>query len=83
MKTKGIVSANDWDTGVSGESSSEKAQKIVEYLGTLAKGEGAMMVAIKEGTGLKWPYSAVKVLVKAKTVEQKKVGKALAYRLRK
>ena len=79
---KGIISAKDWDKGIAGETSSAKATKVLKYLESLSMGAAAPMSAIKEGSGLTWPYSTVKALVKSKTVEQKKLGKALYYRIK-
>ena len=77
---KGVVSAQDWDKGTTGASQSDKAAKVLVYLEGLEKGAGAFMPAIAAGTGLKWPYSTVKALVKSGAVQEKKLGKALAYR---
>ena len=77
----GIVSEAEWNDGASQASDSAKAAKVVAFLGTLGR-SGAKMPAIAKGTGLKWPYSTVKALQKAGAVEAKKVGKAMAYRLK-
>ena len=80
-KITGVISAQDWENGSSSGNDSEKAAKVLVYLGTLAKGEAASMKAIKENAGMKWPYSTVKALVKLGTVAEKKIGKKNYFRV--
>ena len=82
QKGKGIVSAKEWDSGSSTTNGTEKATKVLSFLETLEKNAGANMKAIAKGTGLTWPYSTVQALVKAGTVEEKKIGKAKFFRVK-
>lgn len=79
---KGVISAKDWDAGVGTSTGTEKASKVIRFLESLEKGEAAKMTAIKAGSGLTWPYSTVKALIKVGAVEEKKLGKALFYRMK-
>ncbi len=79
---KGVISAKDWDAGVGTSTSTEKASKVLSFLETLETGEAAKMTTIGVGSGLKWPYSTVRALVKAGAVEEKKLGKAKYYRMK-
>jgi hypothetical protein len=80
--TQGVISAKEWDAGVGTTTSTEKAAKVIRFLESLEENAAAKMTAIATGSGLKWPYSTVKALVKAGTVEEKKLGKAKYYRLK-
>jgi len=77
----GIVSEEEWNNGAGKSTDSEKAVRVIAYLTTLGR-NGAKMTAIAKGTGLKWPYSTVVAMVKAGTLEAKKIGKAKAYRVK-
>lgn len=79
MSVKGVISEEDWDNGTSASGSIEKSSAVISYLGTV---HAAKMSAIALGTKLKWPYSTVQALVKAGTLERKKIGKAYFYRLK-
>lgn len=78
---KGIITEKEWKAGTSSSSSPEKAAKVLTFLKTLGA-NGANMTAIKEGSGLKWPYSTVQALLKAGTLEKKKIGKANFFRMK-
>jgi hypothetical protein len=80
MATKKI-SEEEWASGKTAGSSAQKASAILVAFTGLGKG-AINMEAIREASGLKWPYSTVKALVKAGTLEQKKLGKALYYRIK-
>ena len=79
--TKGIITEKEWTSGTSSSTSPEKASKVLSFLQTLGK-KGANMNAIAQGSGLKWPYTTVRNLVKVGTLEEKKIGKANFFRIK-
>lgn len=81
-KSKDRISEDEWNDGKSATGNVEKASAIIQVLEKVTPG-ALSMKAIKERTGITWPYSTVKALVKSKTLEQKKIGKALYYRLQR
>lgn len=81
-KSKGVISEQEWNSGVNASGDSEKAAKVVVVLEKVGKG-GMNMVQIGLESGLKWPYSTVQTLLKAGTLEKHKVGKANYFRVRK
>lgn len=78
---KGIITEKEWTAGTASSTSPEKAAKVLTFLKSLGA-KGANMVAIAEGSGLKWPYTTVQNLLKAGTLEKKKVGKANFFRMK-
>lgn len=81
-KVKGVISEEEWGEGKSAGGSMEKASAVLKVLQEVKEG-AVTMEYIQRKCGLKWPYSTVKALVKAGTIEQKKIGKALFYRLKR
>ena len=81
-KAKGAISETEWNRGRSAAGSPEKAGAIIEALEEVAPG-ALSMAAIGQKSGITWPYSTVKELVKSGTLEQKKIGKAMYYRLKR
>lgn len=80
-KSKGVISEKEWASGVSATGDAEKATVILKAIESAGRG-GMNMVRIGLESGLKWPYSTVKALEKAGTLEVKKVGKANYFRIR-
>jgi len=80
-KSKGVVSEQEWTSGVSASGDAEKATAILAVLEKVGKG-GMNMARIGLESGLKWPYSTVKALEKAGTLEFTKIGKANYFRIR-
>lgn len=80
-RSKGVISEQEWATGVSTSTDSEKAAKVLKALKEVGRG-GMTMDAIKAASGLKWPYSTVQALKKLGTLEVNKVGKANYFRIK-
>lgn len=80
-KSKGVISEKEWSQGVNASGDVEKATAILAALEKAGKG-GMNMDRIGLESGLKWPYSTVKALVKAGTLEVKKIGKANYFRIK-
>jgi predicted transcriptional regulator len=76
----GRITEGDWDTGVSA-SSAENTEAVFEAIQKEGKG-GVDQEEIKEVTGLKYLYTALKDLVEANRIEKKKIGRRLYYRAR-
>lgn len=81
-KSKGVISEKEWSQGVSASGDVEKAGAILAVLEKEGRG-GMNMARIGLESGLKWPYSTVKALVKAGTLEVKKIGKANYFRIKR
>ena len=81
MVSKGVISEKEWSSGVSAAGNVEKAAAILKVLEGAGRG-GMNMSRIGLESGLKWPYSTVQALVKAGTLEKKKVGKANYFRIK-
>lgn len=77
---KGVISADEWDSGTAGASDSEKARSILEALGKVGRG-GMNTSGLEEATGIKWLYNPIKKLFEAGKIEKKKVGRGNFYRL--
>ena len=80
-KAKGVVSEAEWNAGRSAAGDVEKAGAILVALKEVGKG-GMNMEQIGKAAGIKWPYSTVVALVKAGTLEVKKIGKANYFRIK-
>ena len=81
-KSKGVVSEQEWNSGVSASGSPEKASAILKVLEDVGTG-GSTMAHIGLKAGIRWPYSTVRALVKAGTLEVKKIGKANYFRIKR
>ena len=81
-KSKGVISEKEWSQGVSASGDVEKATQILAALEKEGRG-GMNMARIGLESGLKWPYSTVRAMVKAGTLEVKKVGKANYFRIKR
>lgn len=79
-KKKGVISAEEWDTGLAGASDSEKDAAIIAELKKVGRG-GMNTSGLEEATGIKWLYGPIKRLYEAGVLEKKKVGRGNFYRL--
>ena len=79
-KNKGVVSADDWDSGTGSGSASEKEQAVLNVLYEAGRG-GMNQAGLKEATGEKWLYAAIKKLFEAEKLEVKKISRSKFYRL--
>ena len=80
MAKKGVISAEQWDTGVSGASDSEKDAAILRELKKVGRG-GMNTSGLEEATGIKWLYGPLKRLFEAGVLEKKKVGRDNFFRI--
>lgn len=80
VKKKGVISAEEWDSGIAGASTSEKEMAILRVLGEVGRG-GMNSAGIEEATKIKWLYGPIKALFAAGAIERKKVGRGYFYRI--
>ena len=79
-KKKGVISADDWDTGAGSGSASDKEQAILYVLYDAGRG-GMNQRGLDEATGMKWLYGPIMKLFAAEKLEVKKIGRSKFYRL--
>ena len=81
-KKKGIISAEQWDSGVAPSSSSEKRVAVLAELEKVGRG-GMSIAGLEEATGMKWLYGLITndLFKKEGILERKKVGRGFFYRL--
>jgi len=79
-KKKGVISADEWDSGRATASNSEKEQAIIKALEKVGRG-GMNSSGLGEETGIKWLYGPIRKLFEAGTLERKKVGRGFFYRI--
>jgi len=79
-KKKGVISADEWDSGLAGASDSEKEQAILDELKKVGRG-GMNSSGLEEATKIKWLYGPIKKLFDKGTIERKKVGRGFFYRI--
>lgn len=79
-KRKGVISADEWDSGTTSASEGEKEQAVIEALKTVGRG-GMNSPGLEEATGIKWLYGPIKKLFQKGVLERKKVGRGFFYRL--
>jgi len=80
VKKKGVISADEWDSGSATASDSEKEMAIIVALEKVSRG-GMNSPGLEEATGIKWLYGPIKKLFEAGVIERKKVGRGYFYRL--
>lgn len=79
-KKKGVISADEWDSGSATASDSEKEHAIIAALKGVGRG-GMNSSGLEEATKIKWLYGPIKKLFERGTIERKKVGRGYFYRL--
>lgn len=79
-KTKGVISADDWESGSAPASESEKAAAVLMHLDKTYPG-GMNTAGLEEATKVKWLYGTVKALYESGKIERKKIGRGFFYRI--
>ena len=79
-KKKGVISAEEWDSGSATASDSEKEAAILAELKKVGRG-GMNSSGLEEATKIKWLYGPIKKLFERGAIERKKVGRGYFYRL--
>lgn len=81
-KAKGVISADDWDSGTAPASDSEKQRAVLAELEGCYPG-GMNTEGLQEATKINWLYGTVKALYESGKLERKKIGRGFFYRIAK
>lgn len=81
-KGKGVISADDWESGTAPASDSEKQRAVLAELEKNYPG-GMNTDGLQEATKINWLYGTVKKLYEAGKLERKKIGRGFFYRIAK
>lgn len=77
---KGVISAEEWDSGMHTASDGEKQKAIIKVLEGVGRG-GMNPASLEEATKIKWLYGPIKKLYEKEVLERKKLGRGYFYRL--